>query len=220
MILSANQPYFLPYFPWWQLIAQADLFLIGDDNAFMKHSWIYRNRIRVNGSQTYFRIRVRDMSCHRTIAQTEILPPDVSTMLRTLEMAYHKAPYFADGFALAERILLCTDMNLCRFLTHSIREVCDYLGIGTQLGFTSDYAGNTRLVREERLYEFCRRTGADVYVNAIGGQALYDRAEFAAHGIELRFLQTEVPDNLSIIDSVMNRSREELHEMLGRFRYV
>ena len=220
MILSANQPYFLPYFPWWQLIAQADLFLISDDYAFMIRGWINRNRIRVNGQEQYFRIRLKDISCHRTIAQTERLSADAEDNLKTLAMAYHKAPYFAEGYALAERIFACQDLNLNAFLTHSIREVCAYLGIGTPLRMTSSFEGNALLSREERIFDFCRRCEADIYVNAIGGQALYDKEAFAAKGIELRFLQTEATENLSIIDSVMHHSREELHDMLGRFRYV
>ena len=31
MILAGNQPYFLPYLAWWQLIKASDLFLISDD---------------------------------------------------------------------------------------------------------------------------------------------------------------------------------------------
>ena len=220
MILSANQPYFLPYFPWWQLIAQADLFLISDDYAFIRHGWVNRNLICVNGHEQFFRIPVKDISCNRAINETQRAFEDVTDNLKTLAMAYHKAPYFTEGFALAERIFACKDLNLSRFLTHSIREICAYLGIGTPLRLNSSLVGNTLLKREERIYDFCRRCGADIYVNAIGGQKLYDRAAFAAHGIELRFLQTEVTERLSIIDSVMHHSREELHDMLGRFRYV
>lgn len=220
MILSANQPYFLPYFPWWQLIAQAEIFLISDDYAFMKGSWVARNLIEINGSTHYFRLRIRDRSCHRTIAETEILPPDGDELLKTLGMAYHKAPFFKEGIELMERVLNCPERNLNLFLSNSIREICAYLGIGTALAFTSDFPGNAELKREERVYDLCSRCGADIYVNAIGGRQLYDKAAFASRGIELRFLQTETEEKLSIIHSIMHRSREELHEMLGDFRYV
>lgn len=220
MILSSNQPYFLPYFPWWQLIAQADIFLLGDDYAFMKGGWIARNRMEVNGRIQYCRIKVRDMSCHRTIAETEILPPNSTELLKTLDMAYHKAPCFKDGMELTERILNFPEVKLSLFLANSIREVCAYLGIGTALAFTSDLPGNSGLKREQRIYDFCRRYGADIYVNAIGGRALYDKAAFASRGIELRFLQTGTGESLSIIHSIMHHSREELHEMLGDFHYV
>ena len=49
MILAANQPYLLPYFPYWQLIHAADRFLVGDDYAFIRKGWITRNYILVQG---------------------------------------------------------------------------------------------------------------------------------------------------------------------------
>ena len=33
MTVAANQPYFLPYLPYWQLIDCADLFLVCDDRT-------------------------------------------------------------------------------------------------------------------------------------------------------------------------------------------
>ena len=70
MTLAANQPYFLPYFPYWQLIAAADTFLVSDDYAFMKGSWIPRNRILVGGMPQYFRIELDHQSCHRPVDVT------------------------------------------------------------------------------------------------------------------------------------------------------
>ena len=119
MTLSAHQPYFLPYLPYWQLIDCADTFLVSDDYAYMKQSWIPRNRIQVGGEIRYFRVEVRDRSCHRLIRDTELMPPDVDTKLRTLEMAYHKAPCFADGYALCERVFSCKSLNLCDFIVNS-----------------------------------------------------------------------------------------------------
>ena len=220
MILSSNQAYFLPYFPWWQMINQADLFLIGDDFSFRRHGWVSRNRILVKDEIQYFRLEVFHMSCNHTIGETQVVDINVGDKLRTLEMAYHKAPYFQEGFALCQRIFSCKSDMLLPWLTLSIREVCDYLGITTPLRLTSSFSGNAALKREERIFDLCRRTGADIYVNAIGGQALYDKAFFAANGVELRFIHTDTTENLSIIHSIMHHSREELHDMLKLFHYV
>ena len=230
MTLAGNQPYFLPYFPYWQLIAAADAFLVSDDYAFMKGSWIPRNRILINGRIQYFRIEVEKQSCHRYIKDCRVASLNVPEKLRTLEMAYHKAPYFEDGYALAQRILLCQETGLADFLTHSIREVCAYLGIGTPLLKTSDLPGNNLLRREERVYDFCHRLGATHFINPIGGQALYSKESFRREGIELHFLHSEaapyrqfddtfVPD-LSVVDAIMFNSREELHQRLGQYRLV
>jgi len=226
MTISANQPYLLPYLPFWQLIDCADVFLVGDDYAYMKQSWIPRNRILVNGRVQYFRIEIEDQSCHRLISETRILPQVFPDKLRTLEMAYHKAPCFNEGYALAERIFTCKSLNLRDFLTHSIRQVCNYLYISTPIAFTSGVPGNSKLRFDERIYHFCSYYGADRYVNAIGGKALYSPELFRAHGLQLDFLHSRIQPypqfggepvpGLSVIDAIMFVPRERLRDMLDQ----
>lgn len=230
MILASHQPYFLPYLPYWQLIHAADRFLIGDDYAFMKGSWIARNRILVQNAPLFIRMEVQDKSCNRLICDTKRAPLPVDNKLKTLEMAYHKAPFFRDGFTLAEKVICCPESNLAAFLEHGIRAVCAYLGITTQIGHTSDLPGNRLLKREERIYDFCHREGADHYVNAIGGRALYHGEDFLKQGVHLQFLQSwhkpypqfggQFVEKLSVIDAIMFNSREQLHEMLDQYTLI
>ena len=226
MTVAANQPYFLPYLPYWQLIDCADLFLVCDDCAYMKGSWIPRNRILVNGRWQYFRIEIVDQSCHRLIKDTRMVDFDAANKLRTLWMAYHRAPCFNDAYEVLEKVITCPERGLSDFLVNSVRLICDYLGITTTIGFTSEVPGNGLLRREESIYHFCNYLGADTYVNATGGRALYSPSEFRAHGIELRFLDTRagaykqfgsgfVP-GLSIVDAMMFVPREQLREMLDQ----
>ena len=221
MILSANQPYLLPYFPYWQLIHAADRFLLGDDYAFIRHGWITRNRIRVNDREQYLFLRVKGMSRNKLIKDTELCPFHAETVLRTVDMAYHKAPFFVDGYALAQRVFDCPERNLTSFLAASIREVCAYLGIDTPMGYISELEGNHLLRREERIYDFCHRLGADEYINAIGGQGLYRFDEFRRQGIRLSFLHSEAGlPSLSILDAAMHHSREELHSLLDKYTLI
>ena len=133
MTLSSHQPYFLPYFPYWQLIHAADHFLVADDFNFIRHGWIHRNRILMNGQEIYFKLELQKKSCFKLICDTSLMPIAVPERLRTVETAYHKAPFFREGYALMERILACPELNLALFLTASIREVCAYLGIDTPI---------------------------------------------------------------------------------------
>lgn len=224
MTLSANQPYFMPYLPYWQLIDCADLFLVSDDYSFRKGSWIPRNRIRVGGRVQYFRLEVSHQSSHRLIGDTALVPFNPAVKLQVLEMAYHKAPHFADGYALCERVLRYPSSNLCEFLTASIREVCEYMYIGTPVAFTSQVPGNSGFRFDGRIFHFCRHFGADEYVNAIGGMDLYDFESFRRRGLRLGFLGSDIRPlpgvdfnpELSVIDAVMNLSREQLRDVLDR----
>ena len=230
MILTSHQPYFLPYLAYWQLIHLADRFLIGDDFAFMKGGWIPRNRILVQGVPAYFRVEVRHQSCNWLISEMQLVDFPLTDKLKTLEMAYHKAPCFEAGYALVEQILRNPERRLSVFLEDSIRAVSAYLGITTPIGRTSDLPGNRQLRREERVYDMCHRLGADTFVNAIGGTRLYSREAFARQGIRLKFLQSwHMPyaqyggpfvEKLSILDAVMFNPRERLREMLDQYTLI
>ena len=82
MILAGNQPYFLPYLAWWQLIKASDLFLISDDYNFIRSGWICRNRILVDGKPLFFRIEVKKRSSYKLIKNMEILPIKVGKKLK------------------------------------------------------------------------------------------------------------------------------------------
>ena len=232
MTIAGNQPYFLPYLGYWQLIHAADLFLLADDYAYIKGGWVNRNRILVNGNPQYLRVEMAGHIQSRLIKDKRLAmdPLRLRDKLLTLEMAYHKAPCFEAGYALAERILTCPDRNMSGFLEYSIREVCAYLGISTPIRRSSELSGNSLLKREERIYDFCRRLGADCYLNLPGGQALYDFGEFARRGIRLRFIQphlTPYPqlggpfvERLSILDAIMFNPPDALHAMLDDYSLI
>ena len=65
------------------------------------------------------------------------------------------------------------------------------------------------------------------YINAIGGQALYKKDEFAKHGITLKFIHSHCREynqfkhkfvpGLSIIDVIMFNSKEQISQMLDEY---
>ena len=230
MTISANQPYFMPYFPYWQLIHAADVFVIGDDYAFIRHGWVNRNRILCNGNCTYFRLDLEKYSHSKLICDMRIVQVDAKKMLKTLFFNYRRMPHFQEGMTLMERILNYPERNLAQFLKHSIEEMCCYLGIETRLMTTSLIEGNNAFKEKERIFDFCHRLGATRYVNPIGGMKLYDAKVFEEQGISLSFLHSNVASHypeditfangLSIVDAVMRHSQEQLHELLDDYTLV
>ena len=230
MILAGNQPYFLPYLAWWQLIKASDLFLISDDYNFIRSGWICRNRILRDGRPLFFRVEVKKRSSYKLIKNMELVPVKIEKKLKTLEYAYRKAPYFDNGIALADRILRYPGTNLADFLENSIKEVSSFLNITTPLKRSSELAGNALFKREELIYDACRRLGADTYINAIGGTSLYHRDDFARHGISLKFLKSGLPEylqfkhpfveRLSILDIIMFNAPDAIQEMLDDYTLI
>jgi hypothetical protein len=167
-----------------------------------------------NGAPAVFSVPLRRGPDEADIRERWIAPEfDGRDLLRTFEGAYRRAPQFGGTMALLERILLIDERNLYAFLEWSIRSVCDHIGIATQLRRSSEISADRTVRGKDRVVAMCRAVGASLYVNPIGGTALYDPEDFEADGLELAFLKSGpfvypqlgndfVPD-LSIVDVLM-----------------
>jgi hypothetical protein len=227
VIIAGNQPYFIPYIAYWQLMKACDLFLIADDYAFIKDGWVQRNRILRQGEPTYFGIEISNISSNRLINQTELIKVDSVKKLKDIYHCYRAAPYFKQGYELMEKILTFPSTDLTAFLVNSIEIIRNYLGIKTKMMFTSQLEGNSLLKCEQRIFDFCDRLGGTTYINAIGGQSLYKKDEFAEHGITLKFIHSHCSEyqqfknkfvpGLSIIDVIMFNSQERIAQMLNEY---
>ena len=126
-----------------------------------------------------------------------------------------------------ESICLFKDKQLGLFIYNSIKEICSYLGITTEILLSSKLEKNNSLAGKDKVLDICHRLNATEYYNAIGGKELYNKEEFASHGVRLSFLRTEFTDypqfstsfikGLSIIDLLMFNSIEDMHKHLDNF---
>lgn len=227
--LGIMQPYFFPYIGYWQLINAVDKFVIYDDVNYIKGGWINRNRINMNGKPTYLTLKLVSASPNKKIMQTEIATDEVyrNKMIKTIENAYARAPYFQDVFPMIKEIILSNETNLAVYLQNSIMKVMEYMGIDTEILISSKIKKNDSLRRENKVYELCRILNANEYYNAIGGKSLYSFDEFSRQGIKLHFLKTlpivyettpkNFSENLSILDVLMYNSKASIKKLLTQY---
>lgn len=232
MILAGNQPYFFPYLGYWQMINAADVFLICDDYSYIKQGWINRNRILINNSPHFFCIPVSHPSCNKTIREHTIAsnPIQFQKLLKTISYAYQKAPYFNEGYSLFESLLLYPNSNLSKYVENSIRQICRYLGIQTEIRNSSEFYIDKYQDKQERFLRYCKMFHATTWINPIGGLSLYNPHEVAAYGVGLKFLKSDLPPyrqfnndfvpGLSILDAIMFCSKGQLQEMLCCYSLV
>jgi len=229
MTLGSNQPYLFPYIGYWQLMNISDIYVISDSMQYIRKGYINRNYILFNDKRHLFTLEV--LGVHTETRINEVTVGTISPkILRTITHTYKKAPYFEDVYPMIEQILSNNEKNLAKFIGYSMERVAQYLGIDTKFVYLSDLQGETSLRGQDRVLDICKRVNADHYINAIGGQELYDRNDFLKEGIRLNFLKTgdieyrqfnnEFVPNLSIIDIMMFNSKEEIKEMLKKYTLV
>lgn len=220
MKLAIMQPYFFPYIGYFQLIAAVDLFIVYDNIKYTKKGWINRNRILQNGKDVIFSLPLKNDSDSLDICERELAADfNQDKLLNQIKGAYCGAPYFKMTFPLVEHIVRHNDVNLFRFLHHSIVKICAHLGLTTKISISSDVAVNHTLKAQDKVLALCEAVGASTYVNAIGGMELYSKEAFRRKDIELKFIQSkpfEYPQFgnnfvpwLSIIDVMMFNTKEE-----------
>jgi len=229
MKLAIMQPYLFPYIGYFQLISAVDKFVIYDDVNYIKGGWVNRNNILINGQKHLITISLDQSSPFKHINEI-FIKDDFVKLRKTLQCAYSRAPYFKQANELLEEIFSYKEKQLSKFITNSIIVITSYLGIDTELIISSDLKKNEILTNKDKVIDICELLKADQYINAIGGQELYNTDEFASHNIELKFLKSrpvayrqfgdEFLPWLSIIDVMMFNSKEEIKEMLNKYELV
>ena len=220
------QPYFFPYIGYFQLINAVDLFIVYDNIKYTKKGWISRNRMLQRGKAVSFSLGLKRGSDFLDVRERALAADfDGGRLLNQIREAYRRAPYFAQVFPVVEQIMQYGDRNLFRFLHNSILKTCGYLGIVTEIAKSSDIQIDHSLKHQDKVIALCEKVEASLYVNAIGGRALYSREDFDARGIELKFIKSkpfeyrqfdsEFIPWLSIIDVMMFNSAAAIGECLA-----
>ncbi len=226
--VAIMQPYLLPYIGYYQLINEADLFVVYDDIQFSKKSWVNRNRILENGAASYFSIPIRKDSDYLDIRDrvlSELVWKELGKITRRIEANYRKAPFFDAVMPFVSQIFNQEQSNLFDFVFGSIEKSIQFLNIKTSLVISSSIDPDLKNLRSEnRVIETCKKLGASKYLNPIGGLDLYSGDNFKKEGIELGFLRTKefeypqgdrhLESNLSIIDVLMFNSLDEVQSRL------
>lgn len=231
LTVAAMQPYLFPYLGYFQLIAHADRFVIGDDFPWVRGGWINRNRVLERGDITMFTVPVAAAPAELPIGQrhlTDEYPEYRRRLLARLRHGYARAPQADEVLPLLDEWLLKDERDLLTVIMHALRGICAYLGIVTPILLSSErpttsWRGIERVIRLVRAFEGTR------FLNPPGGRALYDRATFAAGGLDLAFLDPELPaypqvgggtfvPGLSILDVLFNVPREQARALVLRGR--
>jgi hypothetical protein len=228
MKIAIMQPYFMPYIGYFQLINAVDKFVIYDDVNFITRGWINRNRILVHGKEHLFTIPLEKASQNKLINEISISTESWQRkLLNTVRLNYKKAPFLRNGFEIVRQQIELEETNLSKFIYTSIKTICDFLEIRTEIIPTSGIYGNQFLKAQSRIIDICIKEGAAQYINPIGGVDLYGREAFQRRNIQLFFLKTkplvynqfdnEFVGGLSIIDIIMFNHKDKIRQYLQEY---
>jgi len=232
MKIAIMQPYLFPYLGYFQLIAAVDKFVILDDVNYINKGWINRNRILINGKSSMFTIPLVKASQNRLIKDIQISPDTrwVSKFLKSVEMAYKKAPYYDETIHLIKKIVEKKVSGISDLVHISLWEICEYLDIRTEIEPHSEKYNTEGLQGQHKILQICSEVGATLYINPMNGVDLYEKSIFEEKGVDLKFIlpvlshypqpSRDFIEGLSIIDVMMYNSPAEIKDHLKNYKLI
>ncbi len=229
--IGIMQAYFMPYIGYFQLMNAVDEFVVYDNIQYTKKGWINRNRILQGETDQYITLPLKKASDFLDIRDrclAEVF--DRTKLVRQIETAYHKAPYYSEVSEWLREVICCEENNLFSYIYNSITEVCRYLDIMTPIIISSQLSYDAALRGQDKVIAICKDRQCDVYINAVGGMDLYQCNVFQEEGMELCFIKPLLCEYrqynnafipaLSIIDVLMFNSKERVKQMLQEYELI
>ena len=233
MNLGIMQPYFFPYIGYFQLMNAVDEFVVYDNIEFTKKGWINRNRILVNGKDSFITLPLKKDSDYLDVRDRYLADSWLSErvkMLNRIKESYRKAPQFDSVYPVIEKCILYDESNLFKYILNSLKIVKAYIEIDTPLVISSTITIDDTLKSDKKVIAICKARDADTYVNAIGGMELYSKETFQEKSIELKFIKSkpfEYPQFgdafvpwLSIIDAMMFNPKNRIGQILEEYELI
>ncbi|MAU94943.1 WbqC family protein [Marinibacterium profundimaris] len=187
--IAIMQPYLLPYLGYFRLMVDVDALVLGDVQQFPRRGWVHRNRLTDDrGAPGWLTLPLKPKPLGTRIGEIAFAEGAEVTFARNMaRFAACRSPNAATA-PLVETLAALEGTPLA-VIRRLLEQVGAALGLHTPLLLQSDFHDPAAegLSPTEQIIALCRALGADEYVNAPGGRALYDGAEFARHGVRLLF---------------------------------
>jgi hypothetical protein len=216
MIVSINQPAYLPWLGYFERIAASDLHIVLDHVQFEKNSFTNRNKIKTAQGASWLTVPVRTKGRFGELA-IRSLEIDNATDWRakhwkTLEQSYRRAPHFDEHAAFFEQVYRREWRLLHELLEETNGYLLRALGIATPLRSSS--AMDPRGAKDELVLELCRKAGAKAYLSGALGRDYLHEEIFQQAGIRVTYQDYRHPQypqlhgdfipQLSVVDLLFN----------------
>ena len=249
------QPYFLPYIGYFQTIAAVERYILYGNLSFIKEAWMNRNRISLkNSSEMLITVPLQEKSSNKLINEIRIDNKQKwkSKLFKSIVLNYKGSVGFDETFDLLESIFAPFYESLYDLNTETIIAIANFLDISTEISTENNKYNEMEMnlmlweqghhdvfpelrktvpvKKVARVLQMCRMENSDYFVNAIGGQELYNKDEFALYNVALKFVKTNeiiyqqfndmfIP-NLSIIDVLMHTGKAGAKKLLKEYTLI
>jgi hypothetical protein len=188
MIVSINQPAYLPWLGYFHRIAVSDAHVVFDHVQFEKNSFTNRNKIRTPEGWCWLTVPVMTAGKFGSlpINQIEIAGQEwAAKHWKSVRMNYGKAPFFSQHAAYFESVFSRPWQKLSDLAVEITTYLLDAFSIKTKIHFSSRMVASGK--KDELVLNLCRELGANVYLSGPLGRNYLREELFHSAGIEVRY---------------------------------
>ena len=189
-VLVVEQPNYVPWLGYFDLLDQSDMWVWYDDVQYTRRDWRNRNRVARGGEPIWLTVPVASQD-HRDkpICEIEI---DHSRLwvrkhLGVLKHFYRSAPFFGPVFELVQNHVEQAPPLLADFTIGLNEDLCSLMGIETQL-FRSSRMSGLEGAKERRILAICRQLRPSTYLSGPAARSYLEAGTFERKGIALRYI--------------------------------
>ena len=191
MIVSINQPAYLPWLGYFDRIARSDLHIVLDNVQLernTKTSFTNRNRVKTPQGTVWLTVPVKKATTpDEAIINRCQIDGEKWAMKhwKTLEQHYSRAPHFGEYREWFRDFFSASHPRLAPMLHESTEFLLTALGISTKLVYASDL--NVPGTKAELVINLCKEVGATGYLSGPFGRDYLDAGTFEDQGVDLLF---------------------------------
>ena len=222
MIVSINQPAYLPWLGYFDRISKSDIHIVLDHVQFEKNSLINRNKIRTDNSWSWLTVPIKTKS---KFGDLDIRNIEIENTVqwkkkhwKTIQSNYLKSKFFSEHASFFEEVYNKEWFKLIGLIEYINNYLLETLRIKTKI--INSHELNPKKNKSDLILELCQKVGAKRYLSGPLGRDYLDREAFKKARIEVQFQDYIHPTysqaykgfitNLSIIDLLFNHNTASL----------
>lgn len=215
--IAIMQPYFFPYGGYYRLFAATDVFVVLDCVQFPRRGWVHRNRLNNANDEPQWLTLPLAKGDRDT---TRIC--DLQFAANARQMMLEQFPRFSclkdleNNEPQLSAILSDFDVSPVEYLVRGLEWATERLGLVRPIVMSSSLEIPVELKAQDRIIEIAKRMGATHYINAPGGQGLYEMDAFDAAGLSLGFLEDYAGSYQSMLQRLLSEDPSTVAQEVRR----
>jgi len=185
------QPNYIPWYGYFELIKEADIFVFLDDVQYTRRDWRNRNKILTkDGDVQWLTVPViKESRDTLLIKETKIDNSQdwAKKHFSTLKQNYSNTPYWHDYSDLLKHLYSLNYETIDDLDISFIKSIAKILNLDTKFVKSSSY--DSVGSKDNKLVDLCKKIGISTYISGPSAMNYIDERNFDHNNIHLRYFE-------------------------------